>query len=193
MLMTRLSSCSKLVCGALKTQSLFSPITITARCCSVQSSSTPPEFKPVYKLPFIVTARVLCRLKLYQTVIVLGLTGASVATQADLFIPLAICTVSLTMLGIMGEFFRKLVGIIYINPATEEVKISHLNFWGNRKDVIYSINDIIPPVDVGENTNDAYVKLTFADKSIPTLYLSVKHGQVLDRPLFSRIIGESVQ
>lgn len=193
MLLTRLNSCLKLVRGATRTQILFSPNIITARCCAHVSNSNPTEFKPVYKLPFIVTARVICRLKLYQTGIVLGLTGTSLITQADLLFPLILCTVSLTMLGVMGEYFRKLIGIIYVNPAGDLVKIAHLNFWGNRKDFTCRINDIIPPIDIGENISDAYVKLKFVEESIPTLYLSVKYGHVLDKDSFSRIIGETVQ
>lgn len=93
------------------------------------------------------------------------------------------------MLGVMGEFFRKLIGIIYVSPSTRIVKIAHLNFWGNRKEVCYHINDIIPPSDIGENISDAFVKIRFEDSTIPLLYLSVKYGQVLDEKLFSQVIG----
>jgi hypothetical protein len=93
----------------------------------------------------------------------------------------------------MGEFFRKLVGFVYVNPVTNEVKISHLNFWGNRKDIIHQMNEIVPPCEIGENITDAFVKLSFVNKSLPTLYLSVRHGQILDKQLFSHVIGEELK
>lgn len=184
----RVWSFLKPVTQRMRNQSLFYPF-YAARCYCSQPRKVSEEFKPVYKLPYIVHARFLCKLKLYQTVVVLGLTGASVATQVELFTPLAICSLALGMLGVMGEFFRKLVGIMYVNPKTDEVTISHLNFWGNRKDVTCRIVDIIPPTDIGENLSDAYVKLTFVDKANYHLYLSVKFGQVLDQEQFCRVIG----
>lgn len=191
MFLTTVSSIFKQASGVLRQKTLLSPHSIAIRCSSQNQldRKTSTEFEPVYKLPFIVTARIICRLKLYQTVIVLGLAGTSIATQADLLIPLSLCTVSLAMLGTMGEFFRKLIGIIYVNPATYEVKIAHLTFWGNRKDVYYHMNEIIPPVDNGENLSDTYVKLAFVDKSISPLYLSVKHGHVINKELFDKVIG----
>lgn len=190
MFLTRVALPFRLASGAVQQKSLRS-LYIAVRCSSLNqpSRNTSTEFKPVYKLPFIVTARLICRMKLYQTVIVLGLVGTSVVTQADLIVPLSLCTVSLTMLGIMGEFFRRLIGIIYVNPVTYDVKIAHLTFWGNRKEVFHHMNDIIPPVDNGEDLADTYVKLAFVDKSISPLYLSVKHGHVIDKELFSKVIG----
>ncbi|KAI9563012.1 hypothetical protein GHT06_010469 [Daphnia sinensis] len=194
MLVSRVNSLLARVHRTARNQNLFRSVTHTAqRYTSKPTTRTSEElinFKPVYKLPYIVHARVLCKLKLYQTAVVLCLTGASVATQAELFIPLTICTVSLTMLGIMGEFFRKLIGIMYVNPTTDEVKIAHLNFWGNRKEMIRPINDIVPPSDIGENISDAFVKFTFVEKSTPNLYLSVKYGHILDKHLFQRVVGE---
>lgn len=196
MLVLRLSSSSsssfKLVCGLTRNTVIFRSITSTLRCCYLQTDQTDRTYyKPIYKLPFISKARLICKLKLYQTAAILGLTGISIATQSDLFLPVVLSTVSLIMLGIMGEFFRKLIGIIYVNPATNTIKFSHLNFWGNRKEVFYHIDEFISPCDAGENLSDAYVKITFVDKSIPSLYLSVKHGHIVDKELFSKFIGYS--
>jgi len=180
--------------GLSRSKLFLRPISISTNCYSTQSHQKKSDeiilFKPVYKFTYISHAKVLCRLKLYQTAIVVCLTGANIVTQTDLVFPLVLCTVSLTMLAIIGEFFRKLIGILYVNPDTNEVKISHLNFWGNRKDVIRHMNEIIPPCEIGENISDTYVKLSYVDKSLPTMYLSVKYGQILDKQMFTRLIGE---
>jgi hypothetical protein len=120
------------------------------------------QFKMVYRFPYIVHARLICRLKLYQTAFVVTLTGASLVTQANIVLPLVVCSISLGMLAIMGEYFRRLIGIIYVDPVNDKVKISHLDFWGNRKDLILSVNDVIPIIDAGENPADFYVKLRAA-------------------------------
>ena len=197
MLVNRISSLVTLSREITRSQIFLRPLFISTQSYATQSkqktSNEVNTFKPVYKLPYIAHARVLCRLKLYQTAIIVTLTGGSLITQTDLFLPLVLCTVSLTMLGIMGEFFRKLIGVVYLNPVTNDVKIAHLNFWGNRKDIVHHMSEIVPPCDIGENISDAYVKLSFVDKSLPTLYLSVKHGQILDKELFSRVIGEQLK
>lgn len=194
MLGNRITSLVTLSRELSRSRVFLRPVTLSTKTYSTQSHPKTSDevnlFKPVYKLTYIAHAKVLCRLKLYQTAIIVCLTGASIGTQTDLVLPLVLCTVSLTMLAIMGEFFRKLIGILYVNPVTSEVKISHLNFWGNRKDVIRHMNEIVPPCDIGENISDAYVKFSYVNKSLPTMYLSVKYGQILDKQLFSRVIGE---
>lgn len=150
------------------------------------------QFKMVYRFPYIVHARLICRLKLYQTAFVVTLTGASLVTQANIVLPLVVCSISLGMLAIMGEYFRRLIGIIYVDPVNDKVKISHLDFWGNRKDLILSVNDVIPIIDAGENPADFYVKVRFNDKKQPPLYMTIKHGLVIDKDLFHRVVGEFV-
>lgn len=197
MFVNRISSLVTLSREITRSKIFLRPLSISTQRCGTQSqpktSNEVNPFKPVYRLRYIGPARVLCRLKLYQTGIIVTLTGANLITQTNLFFPLVLCTVSLTMLGIMGEFFRKLIGIVYINPVTNEVKIAHMNFWGNRKDVTYHLNEIVPPCEMGENISDAFVRFSFVNKSHPTLYLTVRHGQILDKELFSRVIGEEVK
>jgi hypothetical protein len=68
--------------------------------------------------------------------------------------------VALGMLSIMGEFFRKFVGIIYVNEKTRQAKIAHLTFFGNRKDIVVPLKDIVPLSDLGDNATDIYVKVS---------------------------------
>ena len=175
--------------------------TTMARKCSTRpvgnilsqlASSGDPQFKMVYRFPYIVHARFICRFKLYQTAFILALTGANLVTQANLFTPLIVCTISLGMLAVMGEYFRRLIGIIYVDAVNDKVKISHLDFWGNRKDLIVSINDVIPIIDAGENPADFYVKVRFVDKKQSPLYITIKHGLILEKDLFHRVVGEFV-
>jgi len=149
-----------------------------------------PDFKTIYSFAYIQPARFLCRFKVYQTGIVTFLTGISITTDTNVQLALTVCTVSLVMLGIMGEFFRKLVGFMYIDPSGEQVKIAHLTFWGNRKDVVLPISSIIPLSDTDENPSDVFFKLKFYEKKQPPFYLSLKFGRVVDEDMFHKVLGQ---
>lgn len=184
----RLSSCFRLSTASRYVRP--SPVHTALYCTSIENKD---DFKPVYRLPLIVAARAFCRLKLYQTAIVAGLTGFSFISQADVTLPIILSTVSLAMLAVMGEFFRRLIGLIYVNPETNKVKIAHLTFWGNRREVIHNINDIVPISDTRDRYSDVFVKLNFYDEATRPFYLSIRYGHIFDKELFKRVIGEDVE
>ena len=159
------------------------------RSCSLASSEKDDKFVVVYKFPHIVAAKVVCKLKLYQTGIVLGLTGFSLFCDVNIMAPVAIGSASLVMLGVMGEYFRRLVGVVYLNSHTGAMKIAHLNFWGNRVDRVCSYQDVIPLSDLGENSSDLYVKLKFYDPKFSPLYMTLLYGEIVDKDLFQLIFG----
>ena len=50
---------------------------------------------------------------------------------------------SILVLGAMGEFFRKFVGIIYLSEDKDQVILSHNTFWGTRRDLLVDAADIV--------------------------------------------------
>ena len=50
-------------------------------------------------------------------------------------------------------------GLGAYNPQDSTVRLSHMTFWGHRKDVFISYKDIIPPVDIGEDSSDVFFKV----------------------------------
>jgi len=105
--------------------------------------------------------------------------------------PVSLMSLALVMLGVMGELFRKLIGAVYINSSTNRVKISHLNFWGNRKDIIVNMSDIVPISDTDDKFSDVYVKVKFYSQQKP-LFLTVKYGHLLNKDSFHQIFGKDV-
>ena len=203
LLLSRLNHCLGQTKNILTKSRFISPVNIlpstVARLCSskqptekLKAPTEGDQFKMVYRFPYIVHARLVCRLKLYQTAFIITMTGASLVSQANLFLPLVICSVSLGMLAVMGEYFRRLIGVIYVDPTQDKVKFSHLDFWGNRKDFVLPVSSVIPLSDTSENPTDIYVKLRFYDKNQPQLYISVKYGLILDKELFHRVVGAFV-
>jgi len=162
----------------------------TLRSCSQLSSKKDSDFVVIYQFPHIVTAKVVCKLKLYQTGVVAGLAGFSLISDVDFVAPVTIGCASLLMLGVMGEYFRRLVGIVYLNPETGDLKIAHLNFWGNRVDRLCSYQDVVPLSDIGERSSDIYVKLKFYDPKFSPLYMSLLYGKIVDKKLFHSVFGK---
>ncbi|GIX85697.1 transmembrane protein 186 [Caerostris extrusa] len=88
----------------------------------------------------------------------------------------------------MTSYFRRLIGIISISKDGKSVKISHLTFWGRKRDVIVPLEDIVPLTESGCSPNDAYVKLVrFSSKE--TLYMTLRFGNILDKTKFEFVFG----
>ena len=156
---------------------------------NVNSEKAGENFLMIYRFPYVVPAKVICRLKLYQTGIVSISTAVSIFCGYDVFVPLVVGSVSLVMLGVMGEFFRKLIGAVYLNSHTNQVKISHLDFFGNRKDIFETIDNIVPISSTNETPSDPYVKIFFTDEKRRPLLMSLKYGKVLDDQAFQEVFG----
>lgn len=154
------------------------------------------NYQMIYKFPYIVQCRTVSRLKIYQTAItsiaipVAGyLTHVGTVDIQGFLATASIGGLATVMLVVMGEFFRRLVGIIYYNPSEDSVKISHLSFWGNRKDIYVPLDDIVPLTDTDDNPMDIYVKLLRYSKPKSKLYLSLKFGGILDSEKFVEVFG----
>jgi hypothetical protein len=90
----------------------------------------------------------------------------------------------------MGNFFSKLVGIIYVTDQDPDiVRISHMTFWGTRKDEIYMKSDIIPFSELPDNISDTYINLKTYSDPANSLHLTIKHGTIYDAERFYDIFG----
>ena len=58
---------------------------------------------------------------------------------------------SVLMLGVVGEFFRKFVGIIYLSEDKSNVILSHNTFLGKRADILMDTNNVVPVAETPEN------------------------------------------
>lgn len=76
---------------------------------------------------------------------------------------------------------------LYTNIECDRVILSHIDFWGRRRDTEIDTRDIIPINDI-ETPNQ--IILPFKRYSIDgTMYYSSRVGQILDRPRFNRIFS----
>lgn len=172
---------------------------VSARKCfssqsTVETQDQELKFTPVYRFRYIVPFHVLCRAKLYQTGIVFCavpvthfLHTQGLLTSTFMYSLSGIASLAAVMLYIMGEFFRRIIGILSVDESMAVVRISHLTFWGNRRDVIVSAKDIVPILDLSENLEEVFVMLKFynSDKSY---FLFHNHG-IIDEDKFWRILN----
>lgn len=87
----------------------------------------------------------------------------------------------------LGHISSKFVGFIYVSEDRNTVKVSSVDFWGNRKDEVISACDIVPFSDLPVSMMDGlYTKITRFSKT-DHLKLNVKFGIVIDAVAFNKI------
>ncbi|KAK2726580.1 hypothetical protein QYM36_007432 [Artemia franciscana] len=154
------------------------------------------NYTPIYKFKYIRAARLLCRLKLYQT----GLTIASIplvnslstqglVNESELSNVVVISVIALGMLGVMGELCRKLIGFMYIDKSGENLRVAHLTFFGNRRDIIIPVNDVVLVEELPDELTDIYIRMrTYSNKY--NFLFTLRFGEVLDVESFKKVFGK---
>ncbi|XP_074742540.1 transmembrane protein 186 [Strix uralensis] len=154
------------------------------------------EFKLVYRFPGIKYCRVLSRLKLLQTattmVMLPPICYLYLQDQVSLNIFLyttGIAVFAGAMLYGMSYFFRRIIGLIYLNETGRTVKVAHLTFWGRRNDIYCPTESVMTLDEVGDSKRELLLQFKRYN-STDILYFTIKFGQIVDRQKFSQIFGE---
>lgn len=153
------------------------------------------EFKIIYRFPYIRAARLITRLKLYQTgITVIAIPPACYAYLTDIInlnacaAAMSIASFALMMLVIMSNLLQRVLGLVAVNDDLQYARFSHLNFWGRRRDVYVPFEDIMTLSDVSENKDDIFVKIRrFSNKDF--FYLSLRLGRIDDLEKLQLLIG----
>lgn len=161
-----------------------------------RTSCNENTFQIIYKFPFIRLARAVCRVKIYQTLLSsLAVPGTGYLAyvgyvNTNVFATAVIVNgFACVMLYVMGGIFQRIVGHIYYNTGSDLVKVSHLTFWGGRKDIEIPTTDIVPLSDTGDNPTDIYVHLLRYSQSNFSLYLCLRFGGIVDYQTFYHVFG----
>lgn len=163
---------------------------------SALSESAPkPEYEVIFKFPYIVHMRALSRLKIFQTgitVVIIPAIGyltlaGSVSSEVFTY-SFGIAMLAGVMLYVMSSFFRRMIGLISTNQDSTIVKISHMNFWGQRVNILVPTESIVPFSEYESNPGDIFVKFLRYDTDTH-LYMSLKFGGIIDKEKFSNVFG----
>lgn len=162
-------------------------------------SQTEPEqedpVKVLYTFPNIKLARNVTKLKFFQTAVVVACTPSVVGAYMNGVVPyvqfmssMGIIIFSTTFLYIIGETIRKVICILKYNKKTDEVIISHLTFFGRRRDIVLPVSKIVPVSDSSEDVKDTYVRVNTYDKS-ESFFLFINHATEEEKKELLKIIG----
>ncbi|XP_010187831.1 PREDICTED: transmembrane protein 186 [Mesitornis unicolor] len=154
------------------------------------------EFKLVYRFPWIKYCRVLSRLKLVQTATTVGMLPPicylylqEQVSQNILLYTTGITLFAGAMLYAVSYFFRRIIGLIYLNEASRTVRVAHLTFWGRRNDIYCPIETVMTLDEVGDGKGELLLRFRRYN-SAEILYFTIKFGQIVDRQKFTQIFGE---
>ena len=166
---------------------------------SKSTSSEPPrfDFVPIYQFPYIIHLRLLSRMKIYQTIfMVLALppsTYSYLYGSMNVLQYYCLCGTTIfagLMLYITSYYFRRLIGLISFNRHTRQVRVSHLTFWGRRRDVFVPVEDVIPLTELSDRTDDVYIRFQRYEREGEELFFSVRYGRIVNDDLFRQVFGQ---
>ncbi|XP_045904016.1 transmembrane protein 186 [Micropterus dolomieu] len=176
-------------------QSCHGPVTPKIKALVRYSDLSTQKYTMIYTLPHIKLLRAVSRLKLFQTTIttvllppvfILYLLGdvpfflVSYTTGIALFAGVMLYTAS--------HVFRRVVGMMYLDPSQTTLKVSHLTFWGRRNDIYLPVSDVLTIGDTGDSVNEKILKLK-RYSSPETLFFSTHFGRVVDKQGFEKVFG----
>ncbi|KAM9792673.1 transmembrane protein 186 [Neosynchiropus ocellatus] len=155
------------------------------------------KYNMIYTFPHIKLLRAISRMKLFQT----GLTVVVLPPVYTLYllghVPLSLATYSTggalfagIMLYAASHFFRRVVGMMYLDPSQTTLKVSHLTFWGKRNDLYMPVTDVMPVADTGDSANEVILRLK-RYSTADTLYFFSRYGRIVDKEAFERVLGSS--
>ncbi|NXT83370.1 TM186 protein, partial [Zapornia atra] len=173
-------------------------------CHPAPAAAVPPkavgekreEFRLVYRFPGIKYCRVLSRLKLLQTATTMVLLPPvfylylhDQVSQNILLYTTGVALFAGAMLYGMSYFFRRIIGLIYLNESGHTVRVAHLTFWGRRHDIYCPIETVVPLDEVGDSKGELLLQFKQYNRA-DVLYFTVRYGQIVDRQKFTQIFGE---
>ncbi|XP_078296117.1 transmembrane protein 186 isoform X2 [Panthera onca] len=153
------------------------------------------NFQMVYRFDAIRAFGYLSRLKVAQTALtVLALPpgcywySQGFVTLGSLCVAGGVAGFALAMLCWMSYFFRRLVGILYVNEAGTVLRVAHLTFWGRRQDTDCPVADVIPMTETKDRAQELFVRIQqYSGKE--TFYLTLRYGRIVDRERFAQVFG----
>uniref|UniRef100_A0A8D2LMN0 Transmembrane protein 186 n=1 Tax=Varanus komodoensis TaxID=61221 RepID=A0A8D2LMN0_VARKO len=170
---------------------------LASRGALEQKSSTEgvEQFQLIYRFPAIKYCRAVSRLKLLQTAITILALPPVWFLYWQNHISLAQCRYSTGIAGFaavmlygMSFYFRRIIGMMYLNEDGTTLRVAHLTFWGRRKDIYCPVETVMPLGDMTQQ-NDVLLQFRQYDQE-NFLYFSLRFGQIVDKEGFAKVFGE---
>uniref|UniRef100_A0A1E1X8C7 Transmembrane protein 186 n=1 Tax=Amblyomma aureolatum TaxID=187763 RepID=A0A1E1X8C7_9ACAR len=166
---------------------------------SEAASDDGEEWTTIFRYPHIKALRMLCRVKIYQSIITLAIAPPLLFAEYMEWTPrpmnamLLSLTFSATIvLFVTGFIAQRVIGIMYVNKDCTKLRVGHLTFWGSRQDHVYDTADVAQFADTGQMWGSWYVQLHRYSAPNDPLLVSLKHGGIVDRERFEKVFGRDV-
>ncbi|KAM4632540.1 transmembrane protein 186 [Discoglossus pictus] len=153
------------------------------------------KFNLIYRFPGIYYCRVISRLKLLQTTltfVILPPVYYYYFQGQVTYSSVVYCTGTTLFAGVMlyclSFYLRRLIGMMYLNSTGTILKISHLTFWGKRRDIFIPVEDVKTMSETGDTKQETVLQLQrYSTQDV--LYFTTRFGRVLDRERFVALFG----
>ncbi|XP_034397688.1 transmembrane protein 186 [Cyclopterus lumpus] len=176
-------------------QSFRGPLLPNITALGRYSDFSTHKYTMIYTLPHMKLLRAVSRLKLLQTAFTVVILPPVFIFYLQGVVPFSLVSYTTgtalfagAMLYTASHFFRRVVGMMYLDSSQTTLKVSHLTFWGRRCDIYLPVSDVMTIADTGEFVNETILKLK-RYSSPQTLYFSTHFGRVVDQQGFEKVFG----
>ena len=145
----------------------------------------------LYRFKWMKQLRFISRVKIFHVAVVTSLIWPMSYWYSSgiISLPSLLCAITGaagTTAGLvaLSYFFRRVVGELCFAEATEQVTISSLTFWGNRRSRTFPLMSLVPLSDSGIDMNDTFHRLEVNDCTDVYL-LNLQHCKIFDEKFFS--------
>jgi hypothetical protein len=146
----------------------------------------------IYTFNHIREVRLFNRMKIYQTVLSV-VTGLStnilyILDYTDMFSVLVLNGAMIFALGMMvliAKQSTKCIGAIYMEKDEKTIVVSHLDFFGKRRDFEVDVNKVLP-LDSIDQLKEFSVYFEIEEMN-GKMWLFLKHGKIIDTKKFLQI------
>ena len=180
--------------------------TKTPKTVKNNSANDSDVYREIFRFAHIPILLIVCRGKIYITTslfacspIILYSWWYDILGQQDLNTFSSLMGFSVGTLFLFGEFFRRCVCLVYISKDDTTVKLSHMSFWGKRKNIEVPLDDIVPLSETSERVGNIFWKISFYPNSDASkivdrsnLIISTKFGNVKDNEAMIKIFGSEI-
>uniref|UniRef100_A0A2H6NHT3 Transmembrane protein 186 n=1 Tax=Micrurus carvalhoi TaxID=3147026 RepID=A0A2H6NHT3_9SAUR len=95
---------------------------------------------------------------------------------------------TLVFLYAISFFLQRIIGFVYLNESGTLLKVSHLTFWGKRRNFCCPVESVVTLEEEGRKSNSFLWKFRQGGQK-KVLYFSFVLGQVVDEEAFRKVFG----
>ncbi|XP_020901337.1 transmembrane protein 186-like [Exaiptasia diaphana] len=149
----------------------------------------------LYRYKWIKQLRMVSRVKILHCLIVSGLTGPMCVWYGNgiingnvLFATIFAATASTIGLFALSYFFRRVIGELSYDKVNDQVTISSLTFWGNRRNTEIPSSALVPMTDHGFSDKNLFHRVERYENDFVFL-LNLRHGKIYNYDRLLEVLG----